>query len=266
MSDLITPSLGIMNLQQVPRKFQLSRVTPSEDLAFFIRHFWIVRWDLRGQEPYEQHVIPNPCVNLIVEPGRTAIYGPGKEKYGHYLEGQGCVFGVKFKPGGFYPFVGRAVSDMQLSPLSVRSVFDVDPLALETAMFAAEDEQGMVALMEQMIRLKLPGRDAQVTFINEIIDFINEQPDVTKVDALCDRFGVNKRTLQRLFDHYVGVSPKWVIKLARIQNAAEATDVSVKPNWSKLSMDLGYHDQSHFIKDFKSITGQTPDEYARQAQ
>jgi AraC-like DNA-binding protein len=265
MSDLIKPSLGIMNLQQGARKFQLSRVTPSEDLAFFIRHFWIVRWDLRGQEPYMQHVIPNPCVNLVVETGRTAIYGPGKEKYGHYLQGEGCVFGVKFKPGGFYPFVKQPISGLQLSPLSIQSVFDADPFALEIDVFAQEDEQQMVALIEQLIRPKLPERDAQVTFINEIIDYINEQPDVTKVDSLCDHFGVNKRTLQRLFDHYVGVSPKWVIKLARIQNAAETTDMSERPNWSKLSMDLGYHDQSHFIKDFKSIIGQTPDEYARQA-
>ncbi|MCY9661488.1 helix-turn-helix domain-containing protein [Paenibacillus chondroitinus] len=266
MSDLIKPSLGIMNLQQTARKFQLSRVAPSEDLAFFIRHYWIIRWDLRGQEPYTQHVIPNPCVNLVVEPDRTAIYGPGKEKYGHYLEGHGCVFGVKFKPGGFYPFFKRPVSAMQEGPLGVQSVFDTDPRRLETDMFAQTDESQMVALIERMIRPKLPEQDAQVAFINEIIDYINEQPDITKVDSLCEHFHVNKRTLQRLFDHYVGVTPKWVIKLARIQNAAEMTDVSVRPNWSKLSMDLGYHDQSHFIKDFKSIIGQTPDEYARQAQ
>lgn len=265
MSDLIKPSLGIMNLQQTAQKFQLSRLAPSEDLAFFIRHYWIVRWDLRGQESYMQHVIPNPCVNLIVEPGRSAIYGPGKEKYGHHLEGHGCVFGVKFKPGGFYPFFKQPVSGMT-NPLSIQSVFDAaDPHALEGDMFAQEDGQQMAALIEQMIRLKLPEQDAQGAFINEIIDYINEQPDITKVDSLCEHFHVNKRTLQRLFDHYVGVTPKWVIKLARIQNAAEMTDVSDKPNWSKLSMDLGYHDQSHFIKDFKSIIGQTPDEYARQA-
>jgi AraC-like DNA-binding protein len=263
MSGLIKPSLGIMNLQQTAQKFQLSRLAPSEELAFFIRHYWIVRWDLRGQEPYIQHVIPNPCVNLIVEPGQTAIYAPGKEKYGHHLEGHGCVFGVKFKPGGFYPFFKQPVSGMT-SPLNIQSVFDADPLALEGDMFAQENELQMVALIEQMIRPKLPAQDAQVAFINEIIDYINEQHDITKVDSLCEHFHVNKRTLQRLFDHYVGVTPKWVIKLARIQNAAEMTDVSDKPNWSKLSMDLGYHDQSHFIKDFKSIIGQTPDEYARQ--
>lgn len=265
MSDLIKPSLGIMNLQQGVRKFQLSRIEPSDDLAYFIRHFWIVRWDLRGEEPYTQHVIPNPCVNMIVEPGRSAIYGPGKEKYGHYLQGQGCVFGVKFKPGGFYPFVKQPVSSMQLSPMGIQEVFDAEPFALEQEVLAQEDERQMVAIVERLIRPKLPERDAQVAFINEVINHINQEPDVTKVDTLCDYFQVNKRTLQRLFDHYVGVSPKWVIKLVRIQNAAETTDVSEKHNWAKLSMDLGYHDQSHFIKDFKSIIGQTPDEYARRA-
>ncbi|KQX50198.1 AraC family transcriptional regulator [Paenibacillus sp. Root444D2] len=267
MSEVIPkaskPSLGIMNLQQGEQKFQLSRHTPSEDLAYFIRHYWIVRWDLTDQEPYLQHVIPNPCVNLLVEPGRTAIYGPGKEKYGHYLQGQGCVFGVKFKPGGFYPFLKQPISDLLNNPMSVQSIFDIDPRRLETDVFAQKEEHLMVSHIEQLIRPKLPEQDEQVVFINQIIDHINQKPDLTKVDTLCNYFHVNKRTLQRLFDHYVGVSPKWVIKLARIQNAAETTDLSRRHNWSKLSMDLGYHDQSHFIKDFKSIIGQTPDEYAR---
>lgn len=257
------PSLGIMNLQQGEQKFQLSRHTPSEDLAYFIRHYWIVRWDLTNLEPYLQHVIPNPCVNLLVEPGRTAIYGPGKEKYGHYLQGQGWVFGVKLKPGGFYPFLKQPISGLLNNPMSVMSVFDIDPRQLETNIFAQVEDCHMVNHMEQLIRPKLPEQDEQVVFINKIIDHINQKPDLTKVDTLCDYFNVNKRTLQRLFDHYVGVSPKWVIKLARIQNAAETTDLSRRHNWSKLSMDLGYHDQSHFIKDFKSIIGQTPDEYAR---
>ncbi|MNR19529.1 DNA-binding transcriptional activator FeaR [compost metagenome] len=121
-------------------------------------------------------------------------------------------------------------------------------------------------MVESMIRSKLPAQDEQVTLVNQIVDFVYGQPEITKVDALCEHFQMNIRTLQRLFDQYVGVSPKWVIKIARIQSAAETTDGTDTHNWSKLSMDLGYHDQSHFIKDFKSVLGQTPEEYALRKQ
>ncbi|MOA57975.1 DNA-binding transcriptional activator FeaR [compost metagenome] len=73
---------------------------------------------------------------------------------------------------------------------------------------------------------------------------------------------MNKRKLQRLFSQYVGVSPKWVLKLYRLQNAAEAMETGSERDWIKLSQDLGYYDQSHFIRDFKAMIGRTPDEYA----
>ncbi|WNR44381.1 AraC family transcriptional regulator [Paenibacillus roseipurpureus] len=254
--------MGIIHLQQGERKFQLSRYAPGDDIAPFVRHYWVVRWDLAGQEPYTQHVIPNPCVNLVIEQGSSAIFGPGKEKYGYHLKGQGSVFGVKFKPGGFYPFVKGAVSDLLEQPVGIDRVFDREPRALEALVLSHSDDQRNVNLVEDMIRAKLPLPDEQVALVNDMVDFIYAQPDMTKVDALCEHFGMNIRTLQRLFDQYVGVSPKWVIKIARIQSAAETTDGNDTHDWAKLSMDLGYHDQSHFIKDFKSILGQTPEAYA----
>lgn len=260
------PSLGIIKFQQGGHKFQLARYAPAEDVAFFVKHYWVVRWDLAGKEPYTQHVIPNPCVNLVVEPERTAIYGPGKEKYGHHLEGQGSVFGVKFKPGGFYPFVQENVSSMLNNPLNIEPIFDTEPRSLEAQVFSHSEDQRNVNLVENMIRAKLPPQDEQVTLVNQIVDYVYGQPEITKVEAISEHFQMNIRTLQRLFDQYVGVSPKWVIKIARIQSAAETTDGNETHNWAKLSMDLGYHDQSHFIKDFKSILGQTPEEYVMSKQ
>ncbi|UJF33007.1 helix-turn-helix domain-containing protein [Paenibacillus hexagrammi] len=110
---------------------------------------------------------------------------------------------------------------------------------------------------------RLPKQDDNVTFINQIVDLIAEDRELTKVDDICRHVRIHKRTLQRLFDQYVGVSPKWVIKLSRLRNAADTLDMGGTPDWVRLSMDLGYHDQSHFIKDFKSVIGKTPDEYAR---
>lgn len=52
-----------------------------------------------------------------------------------------------------------------------------------------------------------------------------------------------------------------VIKLYHLQNAAELMDHGIPCDLGQLSQNLGYHDQSHFIKDFKSIIGSTPEEY-----
>ncbi|MEK8132530.1 helix-turn-helix domain-containing protein [Paenibacillus filicis] len=257
------PSLGVLHMQEGVKKFQLNRHAPSAELAFFVKHYWIVRWDLTGEEAYPQLVVPNPCVNLVVEPGRTACFAPGKTTYSHLLQGQGCVFGVKFHPGGFYPFIKQPISELSGRPLGVEMVLSASGEELETAILGQPDEGAMVERMESYLQARLPMQDAQATFVQQVVERISEDRELTKVDTICHYFKVHKRTLQRLFDQYVGVSPKWVIRLSRLQNAAEAIDTGQHHDLLQLSMELGYHDQAHFIKDFKSVVGQTPDAYTR---
>ncbi len=258
------PSMGILHANHGARKFRLTRHVPSGELGFFVKHFWIVSWDITGQEPYRQEIVPNPCANLVVEKGKTFVYAPTKAKYSYLLQGKGCVFGAKFKPGGYYPFVQRPISELAEQPVHVHDVFGVDALTLESSILTQTDEGQMVEIAERLLSRRLPQRDDNIILINQIVERILADRAITRVEQICKLFSLNIRKLQRLFDQYVGVSPKWVIKLYRLQNAAEAMDHGHSSDLLRLSLDLGYYDQSHFIKDFKALIGTTPDEYVRQ--
>jgi AraC-like DNA-binding protein len=71
--------------------------------------------------------------------------------------------------------------------------------------------------------------------------------------------------INKLFNEYVGVGPKWVVKRYRLQEAADQLAGGEDADLPQLALDLGYFDQPHFIKDFKSIVGKTPTEYSRKA-
>jgi AraC-like DNA-binding protein len=129
--------------------------------------------------------------------------------------------------------------------------------------FGADGQAQWIEQAEQFLRHRLPERDENVDLINRIADQIIVDRTILKVDALVDRFNLGKRTLQRIFSQYVGVSPKWVIKRYRLQEAAEQLAGGAIGCWPKMALDLGYFDQAHFIKDFKMIVGRTPAEYAR---
>jgi AraC-like DNA-binding protein len=117
--------------------------------------------------------------------------------------------------------------------------------------------------VERFLRARLPERDQTIVTINQIVDAIIGDRAITKVDNLVHQFNLSKRTLQRLFSQYVGVSPKWVIKRYRLQEAADQLADGTAVDWPKMALDLGYFDQAHFIKDFKMLVGRTPGEYAR---
>jgi AraC-like DNA-binding protein len=264
MKSTIGKPRGILNLKAGEKKFQLSRHPPAEDLSFFVERYWIVSWDLRGQEPYVQETLPYPCVHLVFEKDQSRVFGVETGKFARLLENKGRVFGIKFKPGAFYPFVKSPVSQFTNDSISFWDAFGVESKALEEAILSREDEGEMIELAEKFLRERLPEQDKNVGIINEIVDYIIAHREITKVDDVVSRLNINKRTLQRLFRQYVGVSPKWVIKRYRLHEVAERLAEGKVVDWSGIVLELGYSDQAHFIKDFKAIVGRTPAEYARQ--
>lgn len=257
---------GLLNPNVGKQKFTLTRYLPDRDLEFFVEHYWIVKWDLRGQEPYISENLPHPTVHLVFQKDASRIYGVTSGKFSRRLIGKGQVFGVKFKPGAFYPFMKSPVSQFTDDALCFEDVFGVDSAELEKAILVHDDDSLMVEQVENFLRDRLPERDETVTLINQIVDRIIADRSISKVDDVVAHLHINKRTLQRLFSQYVGVSPKWVIQRCRLQDAVDQLANGDTENCAKMALELGYFDQAHFIKDFKMLIGQSPAAYARQME
>lgn len=175
------------------------------------------------------------------------------------------MFGAKFKPGGFYPFVQWPLSRLTDDSIGLRELFGVQGQALEKKILARRDEEELVEVAETFLCEQSPERDDTVELIGRVVDCIINNPEITRVDDVVSRLGLSKRTLQRIFERYVGVSPKWVIRRYRLHEAADRLAGGEAVNLPETALDLGYFDQAHFIKDFKKIVGTTPAKYASNA-
>lgn len=257
------PSRGVLNQQEGTKHFQVARYEPARKTAFFVEHYWIVRWDLRGQNPYQQDVLTHPSVHLVFEKNNTQIWGVVTGKFTRTLKGKGEVLGIKFRPGAFYPFYQKPVVSFTDKLLSFREAFHEAPEPIEEDIFSCKSDECMVKWGEAFLLRHLPKQDPQIEIINQIIQGIKQEKTILKVDDLVERFSYSKRTLQRIFRQYVGVSPKWVIQRYRLHEATEQMAAGATENWPTLALELGYFDQAHFIRDFKAIVGQSPAEYIR---
>ncbi|MDX1642559.1 MAG: helix-turn-helix domain-containing protein [Balneolaceae bacterium] len=251
------PPRGILNHQKGDL-FGLSRYHPNDQLAYFIEHYWIVRWDLRGKEPYEQDVLSHPSVHLVFEKGNTRIWGIVTGKFARKLEEKGKVLGVKFRPGGFYPFYKKPVVEIMDTQLSCSHLLEENSESLESQILDHEEDETMVEQAELYLMRHLPPKDSNVEDVCSIVKTIEHDNSIRKVEDIADQFDISKRTIQRLFRRYVGAGPKWVIKRYRLHEAAEQLSAGKSHNWTQLALELGYYDQAHFIRDFKAIVGQTP--------
>ncbi|GEB35624.1 MULTISPECIES: helix-turn-helix transcriptional regulator [Brevibacillus] len=256
---------GVLHAVLGGKKFSLQRYEPSKEIGYFVQHYWVVRWDLRGQAPYSQTVLAHPNVNLVFEQGASGIFGVAPSTSSHMLAGQGHVFGVKFKPGGFFPFWQKPVSELYGTSTTIEEVFQVDTAALEAEILQLPDDQAMVDRFEQFLIERLPQQDPNVEKISQLVARIQADRNVLKVEDAVRLSDMTLRTMQRLFDRYVGVSPKSVIQRYRLHEAAQLIDQGVVSDWLEMSIALGYYDHSHFIRDFRSIVGVSPQQY-RQIQ
>jgi AraC-like DNA-binding protein len=254
---------GMLDPLEGGRRFDLSLRAPAAELAELVEHYWTVRWDLRGRDPYTQHTLPHPAVHLVAERGRSGIRGVTSGRFSRELVGRGRVFGVRFRPAGFHPFLGAPVATLTDCTVAVAEVLGRDGAALVDRLLSLDEEASMVAAAEAFLRDRPPPADPRVAEVNRIVDQVVADRAITKVDHLVERTGMGKRRLQRLFAEYVGVSPKWVIQRYRLHEAVERLAADLADlDLASLARELGYFDQAHFVKDFKALVGRPPRRYA----
>lgn len=216
---------------------------------------------MRETGPLVQENLPFPSVHLVFEKGNTKIFGVVSGKFSKALEGKNRVFGIKFRPGAFYPFYRKPISGFTDKTLTLEEVFGIPSLPLEEEVFSMDSEEELVRFAEKFLYERLPEEDKIVETINRIIEEISNKREIVKVEDIVEFSGLNKRTLQRMFQQYVGVGPKWVINRYRMFEILDR--VSERTDWADLALELGYFDQSHFIKDFKRMVGLSPEEYSK---
>lgn len=70
-----------------------------------------------------------------------------------------------------------------------------------------------------------------------------------------------QRSLERNFIKRTGISPKMLMRIVRLDYLWKKINEENAIDYQDLVFDGNYFDQAHFIKDFKSITGETPDHF-----
>ncbi|HEY0718161.1 MAG TPA: helix-turn-helix domain-containing protein [Streptosporangiaceae bacterium] len=253
---------GVLHQRAAASRFRLRRYPPSPGLAPFVDFYWVVRWDLRGQAAYEQAILPHPNVHLAFEPGRTAIYGVPTRLFLRKIEGLGATLGVRFRPGGFRPFWTGSIARLTDQVVPADRLLGPAGEQARQVIISDPDDAVLVGRAQTLLDSVRPARDPVAEEVAAMVARIVAEPALRQVGQLAADLDTPVRRLQRLFADYVGVSPKWVIRRARLHDAALRAEQAGPVDWAVLAADLGYSDQAHLTRDFTAIIGESPARYA----
>lgn len=254
---------GIIDPRRSATRIRVNYYTPSAALASFIDHHWIIEWDLTGRLPEVQRALLSPNAHLVIGPGQSALFGIVRGTYSRTLAGSGRVLGLRFRTGGLRPFLDGPVAKLTDRTLPVSAIVGVDDASVERQILGACGNEAMVHAAEALIEHRLPPPDPTIDEVCAIVARARRDGGPLRVEALADEACLNVRTLQRLFHDYVGISPKWVIRRYRLQEAAQRLAKGHNVKLADLAAELGYFDQAHLAYDFTRLFGSSPSNYRR---
>ncbi len=254
---------GVLHPGEHARLASLDRRAPGAAVAPFVEWYWHVRWRLPGAETYDTKVLTHPTVHLVFEEPEPLVYGVQRDLFVRRLAGAGQVLGVRFRPGGFRALAPGPVAELADRRVPAAELFGPRVAEVSRAVLAAGDPAEMCARAEDFLRPLLPAApDPAAEEAAAAVARIAAEPGLLRVDQVAAGAGMSVRRLQRLFAEYVGASPKWVLRRARLQEAAARADAGAALDLAALAADLGYADQAHLTRDFTATVGAPPSRYA----
>lgn len=251
---------------------------PAPSLRPFITTYYRTQVAIAGPDPWIEDLLHPEWANLrFLAPGIGAaalgdqalrpvpdftVTGPTSLATRFRL-GAGRSWGIGLMPLGWMA-LGRAdardYADRFVDADEDPAFAMFRPLARALAK-GAGDFAGELALIEaQMAQIawKMPRTAAAIHAVNAAL----VDPEVASVTDLAGRVGMNIRSLERLSRRAFGFPPKLLLRRQRFLRCLEQFMLDPSMKWLS-TLDSQYHDQAHFVRDFKRFMGMSPSAYAR---
>ncbi len=93
------------------------------------------------------------------------------------------------------------------------------------------------------------------------INYIFKTQGRTSIKELARYANLSESQYRKIFRETIGLCPQEYCKIIRVKNAIRHIENNQYDSLTDLTFQLGYYDQSHFIREFKSVTYSTPKEF-----
>lgn len=253
---------------------QYQEFRPAEPLAKFIKCFWALESEA-SQSTSPERILPDGCTEMVFHLGdpfdQHNADGATERQPLALLVGQmrGClliqptgrvrVLGVRFWPGGAYPFLALPQNEIAGSVIALDSVWGATSRDLHSRIADSKTPAESVRQVEATLLGRLNQFHRHDDGVFQAIALILLSGGRQPVESLADDMGIGLRRLDRIFNTRVGLTPKTLCRIVRFQRVFKMLERSERArDWVQIALDCGYYDQAHFVKEFREFAGKAP--------
>ncbi len=170
------------------------------------------------------------------------------------------VAGVVFRPGGAAAFFRMPAQETAGSHVPLDLIWGRRARSLRERLFEAEGAGTKLDVLERALQeMAAPGLvDGAIGFA---LEEFGRRPETARIAEVAEAAGMSARRFIERFRTAAGMTPKRYCRLLRFQRAVGQVKLGRRVDWTRVAMESGYYDQSHFIRDFREFAGIAPREY-----
>jgi len=177
--------------------------------------------------------------------------------------GQVELMGVRFYEGGAYPFLGVPLNELRNELTLLDALDRPGLLRLHARLQEAASLPARINLLEAWLLGRLALGKERNVLIPASLTMLRQREGHLPIPELARALALSQRQLERLYQSQVGVSPKQYAQLLRVETARLALKHMTEQTTTTLAAELGFYDQSHFIREFRAVIGMTPYAYLK---
>ena len=248
-------------IKQSENGVRYQELKPHDKLQDFIHCYWQLKTTTKLQEHFTYRVVADGCIDIFFElnnPAESFVMGFCKKYTEFQLDDSFNYVGVRFLPTMF-PQIFK-MDAAELSNRFERLEFVVPDTSkfIENNLRDSLVLRNLKSILDQYF-LDLLSKTTIKTDkrLYDAINTILQNPGLINIETDLHT-GLSPRQLRRLFKFYVGDTAKTFSRVVRFQHILYAKPSTQSLKQNKIFYDVGFYDQAHFIKDFKSFYGVTP--------
>jgi len=243
---------------------------PSAILRPFVECIWTLSGAASEAVASPERILPDGCIELIFHRGnpfrrlgqlqpRCFVVGQMIEPAFVEMSSRIEVIGIRFHPGGTYPFFTFPIHELSHRFIPVAEVWGPLGRELEEKVLDAPSIRDAIRMVVRELERRLISADVVTNRAQFLASVQVRQHGTLSVRDLARQGGLSERQLEREFNDVVGLTPKLFARILRFQRVFEALEKDAK--WVDIAFECGYYDQAHLIADFRQFAATTPTKF-----
>jgi hypothetical protein len=237
-----------------------SEYSPTQALQNYVYCYYMVQTKALSK-PFLYQIMADGCVDLFLNCSNEeplTVAGLVEKANAVSINENTEYFGIRFFPGCIHYFFQISAKEIANQAIPCEEIFGNRFKSLEERLRLTDSVNNRIKIANATLLdlLKTCKREPDQWLLNAL-DTIYQRKGQLSIENDVS-IGISTRHLRRIFDQYIGISPKKFSKIIRFQSVLS----HVMLNYSNISkggyLHFGYCDQPHFINEFKSLSGVTP--------